>query len=244
MGDLFARVQVTNVGTPALEAQAFVQRPAPLPALSATVLHRWKARHNTTVLAGGAVSSWRDFVGSIDMLQATGADRPVLTAAAVGLKEGLVFDGVSHHLEAAIATIAQPFAVVVIYAGFPGQGVADEHLVAGVLPVVSMGGDSAQVFRMAAPTSVAPGQVLAAGVHDVIFNFSGATSGVYLDAVFGSVVNAGTNALGTPLIFGAGDAAGTDPADATLAEVIILNAVATQADATALNAYRVKEWAA
>lgn len=244
MGDLFARGQVSNVGTPALRAQGFVLRPPPLPTLSATVLHRWVARHRMTVLAAGAVSSWRDIVGGIDMVQATPADRPVLTAAAVGQKSGVVFDGINHHLEAAIATIAQPFSVVVIYAGFPGQGVADEHLVAGVLPVVSMGGDSAQAFRLAAPTSVAPGQALAAGVHDAVYLFSGASSGMYLDAVVGSTVNAGTNALGTPLIFGAGDAAGTDPANATLAEVIILDAVVSQAEATALNAYRVQEWAA
>ncbi len=244
MANLSARADVTNVGSPPLRALAYVQRPPALPALSATVLHRWVAGHFTTDVGAGAISSWRDFVGSIDMVQATAADRPTLTAAAVGLKPGLVFDGLTHHLEAAIATIAQPFAVAVIVAAFPGQGVADEHLVAGVLPVVSMGGDSAQVFRMASAVSVAPGAALAAGVHDVLFVFDGASSTLYLDAVQSGVVSPGANALGTPLIFGAGDGAASDPADATLAEVIILGAAASQADATALNTYRIREWAA
>lgn len=89
--------------------------------------HFWRA---DTLVDATTVSSWRDVVRLADATGA-GGSRPVRTAAAVGTRPGIVFDGIDDVLTVAHATTLEPGTAFTVGAVIQGAAYAADASVAG-----------------------------------------------------------------------------------------------------------------
>jgi len=77
------------------------------------------------VADGGAVASWPDLSGNgRDLVQATAAFQPTMRSAvpALGGRRAVEFDGVDDYIRGPAAVLAQPYSVVVVFAGAGASG--------------------------------------------------------------------------------------------------------------------------
>ena len=213
------------------------------PSLSVPVTHRWLSDQNV-IVTGSGVSSWIDIVTADDLVQATDARRPAVVANQFGTIDGIDFDGVDDDLRATgLAAQGQPWSICAMYRDWV-DNLSTDYWFHTLTPTSSVlivtGGD----IRQEAPTTVFTGHSVAAGKHDLLSVFTGASSLSYLDALAGTTINSGANGRGTTFTVGAFDDAGNNAAEIIFAEIIILNGAANQADATALNQYRIDRYGA
>jgi hypothetical protein len=210
------------------------------PSLSVSTTYRWRSDQNVTV-TGSGVSSWVDLVASADLVQGTDSRRPAVTANAFGTVQGIDFDGTNDFLTVT-ATQAHPYTVFLVCDGL-GITAADQRFfwASGAAPLLQALANTGQ-FRMSNTTTFNTGVITDAAVHDYCFVLNSTSSLVYDNASPSVTGNTGTSSMSSATLSVGALASSGNPAAIVIGELAVLNGAITQADATALNAYRVARY--
>lgn len=203
-----------------------------------TSLRAWfKSDVGITIATG--VSQWNDQSGNANhLVQATGGAQPVVTAGAINGLPAITFDGVDDHMVAAFA-LAQPTTIFIVFSQ-PTWTVFDS-VYDGAAVVNDMSLQQA---------SASPGLAIRAGVAAVALNnnlptatfglvtaiYNGASSELQVNNTAATTGDPGANG-GAGIRLGArGDGAGGF-GNVSIAEVIVMAAVATAGERASMRAY-------
>ena len=207
---------------------------------------RYDASAITGLADGAAVSQWDDLSGNArHLLQATGANQPLYTAAILNGKPVVRFDGVNDTLKATAFTLVQPEHVFIVIRWRSAAGAVEANN-------FGMDGNAANggaLYEASNSSNVAAtaGAALAASPtggatvwHSYSVLFNGASSELRTDGGAAVSGNLGANNLGGLTLGARADAAG--PADVDVAEVIIYASVLSTSDRQAVEGYLRTKW--
>lgn len=206
--------------------------------LQLTSVRLWcRSDMGTTIVTG--VSRWADQSGNgNDLVQATGANQPVLTAGQINGRPALVFDGVNDSLAVAFA-LTQPETVFIVFSQISWTN----------FDMVFDGGAVSNDMSLQQGTA-SPGLAIRAGVASVALNnnlavgtfglataiFDGASSLLQINSTAATTGNPGTNA-GAGIRIGTRGAGGSNFGNISVAEVIVMAATATAAERASVKTY-------
>jgi hypothetical protein len=157
----------------------------------------WYASYSAdAILAadGSLVAQWNDTSGNARHLtQATSASQPTYRSSVSVLngKPAVEFDGVDDFIRSAALTLAQPFGIVVVFAGAgtSGEVLLGRYSGAGQAPILR---NLTGAWSMFAGSNLSSGSANSSA-HLLMSAFNGATSALYADGAAGVTGNAGTN---------------------------------------------------
>lgn len=82
--------------------------PTPLQIMGANLVAWWNTDSTSQITIATGVSSWKDDIANIDLVQATGALQPVYSATSFGGRPGITTDGATTFLRAAATPASFP----------------------------------------------------------------------------------------------------------------------------------------
>ena len=225
-----------NLGWASLSKRAASGAPAFTPA-SLTSLRLW-VKSDTGITIATGVSQWDDLSGNANhLVQATGANQPVVTNSAINGLPAITFDGTNDFIKKAF-TLAQPATVFIVFRQntwtlndqlYDGNG--------GDTMILSQSGGASPSLRIYGGAAyLTPTSDLAVGVF-------GLASAVYSGVSSSFQINNGTTVSGSGgsaspggMTVAAG-ASGSFCADISVAEIIVMAATATAGERTSMRAY-------